>query len=732
MSKSFSFTALLFCLLLIFISDLHSQGRDEKIDSLKTELSLHIEKDTVRVNLLNELAFSSFSKDLTASIAYLDEADEIADAIHFEKGRARSIYIRGITEAIQSNFDQALSFYNEALSWYESIGFMPGIAGCYNAMGIAHKNTGELRKSVHYFTEAIKMEEEIGGKNLSAPLINLGSVYQDLGEFDEAILYLKKALANAEADENEQRVAYSLNNLGTVYYMQGNYPLALEHYKQSMYMNEKLGDSLGIINNLYNMGQIYQTQKNRNKALDYYKQSLEINERINRKTGIATLLNSIGTIHEENGDYTVALSHYADALRISEEIGAGSNIPFIQSNIGAVYLALKEYSTAIRYFTEAKKNGLENDSKQAICTAHLGLAKTYVNQKKYTSALSSALEAQKISQESGFLEDQKEASEILFKIYQAIGNYKEALKNHQLYKSLNDSLFNKENIEKIAQLEYEYQYKQALDSASIRELKLTQTVMTTSQDLAESRQNFLWAVIGILIVSILLGAVAFYQKYNNIKARTENIITEQKLLRSQMTPHFVFNSLSVLQGMILNKEEKKSVSYLAKFSRLLRLTLENSRDQMVVLSQELAAVENYLSLQSFEDETYHYTITIDDGIDTDQFNIPPMLIQPFIENAIEHAFGAGEDEQQIDVELSYSNEELVCTIKDNGIGINAMKENTGGNKKSLATSITSERLNILSTNYKMKGSVAIDDRSKYNEKGTIVTLVIPYEKLEVA
>ena len=199
-----------------------------------------------------------------------------------------------------------------------------------------------------------------------------------------------------------------------------------------------------------------------------------------------------------------------------------------------------------------------------------------------------------------------------------------------------------------------------------------------------------------------------------------------------MTPHFVFNSLSVLQGMILNKEEEKSVSYLSKFSRLLRLTLENSRDQMVMLSQELMAIENYLALQSFEDHSYVYTIDIDQNIDTALFKIPPMLIQPFIENAIEHAFENQIENQKIEMHLKYSDEALVCVIMDNGIGINAIKEKARDDKKSLATSITSERLNILSTNYKMKGSVKVEDRVKYNEKGTIVTLVIPYEKLDVA
>ena len=163
----------------------------------------------------------------------------------------------------------------------------------------------------------------------------------------------------------------------------------------------------------------------------------------------------------------------------------------------------------------------------------------------------------------------------------------------------------------------------------------------------------------MLLVSILLGAIIFYQKYRNVKSKNKNIVTEQKLLRSQMTPHFIFNSLSVLQGMILNNEDKKAVSYLSKFSKLLRITLENSRDKTVLLSEEITAVENYLALQNLENEAYLYNINVDLTIDTTSFKIPPMLIQPFIENAIEHAFTSAEQDKKIEVHLKQDRKSVV-------------------------------------------------------------------------
>jgi tetratricopeptide (TPR) repeat protein len=723
--KSIHTSFIILVLLLSFTLTVVSQNA--KIDSLKIELQNHIEKDTTRVNLLNALAFSYFSRDMPKTLEYLEEADAITEVFHFKKGKARSIYIKGITEAIQSNYDQAFGYYNEALKLYESINFIKGVANCYNAMGIAYKNKGELRKSISHLKKANRIEEEIGSDNLSASLINLGTSYSELGEFDEAISNLKKALSIAKADENEQRVAYGLNNLGTIYSDQGNYPLALEHYKESLYINEKLGDSLGIANHLSNIGYIYKVQKDYDKAMGYYKKSLEINERFSNKKGIALVLNDIGMTQEENGEYKSALYNYIDALRISKEIDAKNDIPHILNSIGDVYLALKEYEIANQYFTEAKKNAIEFESKRALCAAYIGLSRTYANQKEYKSALSNALEVNEISAKFRFLDYQKESLEILSKIYKAAGNYRDALESHQQYKILNDSLFNKENIEKITQLEYEYKYKQALDSASIRELQLTKTVKSTSQDLEKSQRNYLWAIIGVLLLSILLGSVIFYQKLRNVKSKTQNIVMEQKLLRSQMTPHFIFNSLSVLQGMILNKEEKKSIHYLSKFSKLLRITLENSRDKTVSLSQELTAIQDYLTLQNLENEDYNCTVLVDENINIPTFEVPPMLIQPFVENSIEHAFINQRENRKIDIRLTYSNKKLICAISDNGVGINFENSNKRKDKKSLATTITSERLKILSKDLNMKGSVIVEDRQIYGEKGTTVTLEIPHK-----
>ncbi|CAM1352924.1 sensor histidine kinase [Tenacibaculum halocynthiae] len=382
----------------------------------------------------------------------------------------------------------------------------------------------------------------------------------------------------------------------------------------------------------------------------------------------------------------------------------------------------------INILNKQKKNGLEVKNQRSLCNSYLGLAKVYLNQKEHYKALNSVVKSKEISDKLELLNYQRDAYNLFTKIYKATGKYKKALESHEQFKILNDSLFNKENIEKVAQLEYEYKYKQAIDSANIRELQLTKTVKTTNENLEKSQRNLLLGVIAFLITTLILVGVIFFLKLRNEKSKTQNIVIEQKLLRSQMTPHFIFNSLSVLQGMILNKEEENTISYLSKFSKLLRTILENSRHKIVVLSEELSAIDSYMALQNLDvSPPFEYKLTVDSKIDTINFKIPPMLIQPFIENVIEHAFPNKIENKQIKVTLMIKEEKLICTIEDNGIGIDEINQKLENNKNSLATTITSERLAMLSKEFKNEGAIEVQNRKIFGEEGTLVTLMIPYK-----
>ena len=516
--------------------------------------------------------------------------------------------------------------------------------------------------------------------------------------------------------------------LGFLYNTQGNYPLAIDYYNEALDYRKKTKDTLGIIIGLNNLGNTYISINKNYKALEYLKQSLKLSLLVGNKAHVAIANGNIGDIYLQQKNFKNALKHFETSLKISTEINQQQQSSLSLNSIGQVNLYLNRPLIARENYIKAININKKIDYKRGLSLNFIGIAETYIYRKQYEEAIFNIEKAKSIADELKLIEIEKKASELLCTINEANGNYKKALENHKLYKTLNDSLFNKENIEKITQLEYEYKYKKALDSASIRELKLNKTVKAVNQDLEKSQRNLLLGIIAFLGMVLILGGIIFSLKLKHAQTKTQNIMVEQKLLRSQMTPHFIFNSLSVLQGIILNKEDKKSVSYLSKFSKLLRTILENSRYKTVPLSDELSAIDSYMTLQNLDvDPPFEYNLTIAQGIDKAAIEIPPMLIQPFIENAIEHAFPNKKEDKKISVQLAFKDDELVCTIQDNGIGIDFNKQKSQKNKNSLATTITSERLEMLAKEFKTEGSLSVNNKKEFGKQGTLVTLVIPHK-----
>ncbi|SDH49464.1 tetratricopeptide repeat-containing sensor histidine kinase [Winogradskyella thalassocola] len=717
-----------FIILFLSISTTIS-SQTKVIDSLNNELTIHKEKDTTRVNILYGLAIYNFQNDLETTKLHLKEAEDLSNEINYIKGKAKVLYLKGILESRKSNYKTSLDFFKGSLKHYESIDDQAGIAAVYNAFGITHFIQSEYDEAIFSYQKAFEIQKNQGKtSDVINSLLNIGNVFNETGRYDEAISNYKKALNHSVEINDETNIATINYNLSVLYKVQGNYPLAIETTNNSLEFKKTTGDTLGIAHILSNLGEIYTSIEKYDTALEYHKQSLNFALQKESKSLVATNYNNIGNYHLHKKEYPKALEYYNKSLEISQKINNIKQVVACFLNLGEINLLLNRPVIARENYVKANEISLKADKKDFVAYSFLGISETYIHEKKYKEALPFTQKGKKLSEELELLEPQKKASELLSEIYKYTNNYKKAFESLKQFKTLNDSLFNKENIEKITQLEFDYKYKQALDSASIRELKLTKIVDTTSLDLKKSQRNLLLGVIVFLVIVLILGTIIFFLRLRNEKSKSQNIEIEQKLLRSQMTPHFIFNSLSVLQGMILNKENKKAVFYLSKFSKLLRIILENSRDKIVLLDEELEAVNNYLELQNLEEsQAFQYTILIDETIDSTLFKVPPMLIQPFIENAVEHAFKNQEDNRKIDIQLKYVNKKLICTITDNGIGIDAEKEPKKQHKKSLATTITSERLKVLSKDFNMKGSISIEDRKKYNAQGTIVTLVIPYK-----
>ena len=720
----------LICFLFIsMFTGMYSQN--SKIDSLKLELQNHKTKDTTRVNLLNHLAFHHYRNDPPKAVAYIEESLKLANKLGVKKFIAHSHYIKAVVYTEQANFSIAIPNYDKAIQYYSSLNDLKGIEKCKNALGVLYTYKGDYKLALKCYEEAMEIAKKRNDKKIIFTYsYNIALIYSNTGNYDKALNIFNEALNENRKDKDSVGIINNLNSIAGTYYEQGNYPVSLEYYNESLHIAKNIKDSIGIFQAYINIGNLYRLKNDNIKALDYYNQAQAIQSASYNVKNVTTIKNNIAGIYFENEDFDKAITTYFESIKLSKEIGDERNLATALNGLGFVYFEKKEYSKALAYFEEAKKINLENDFSYELLDTFHGLIDAYLNLNKYDLALDNTKKLFLLSEETNSLTHQKLAYYFYSQIYKRRGNYKKAFESYEQFKILSDSLLNEDNIKKIAGIEYEYKHKKERDEAAERETKLTKTVETTSKNLEKSQRNLLLGIITFLVVAMVLGSIIFYLKLRNSKAKTQNIITEQKLLRTQMTPHFIFNSLSVLQGMILNNEESKSVNYLSKFSKLLRITLENSRDKTVLLSKELEAVDNYLSLQNIENTKINFSLKVEDSIDVNTIKVPPMLIQPFVENAIEHAFKNQKEDCKIEINLTLVGGKLICEILDNGVGIDSSERNTNQNKKSLATKITSERLQYLSRDFKMEGSIIMEDKSKFNEKGTKVTVQIPYRKTE--
>lgn len=263
------------------------------------------------------------------------------------------------------------------------------------------------------------------------------------------------------------------------------------------------------------------------------------------------------------------------------------------------------------------------------------------------------------------------------------------------------------------------------------ELELQQEINEVQQR-EKQREQQVYLLLILLLVGLLLAVLAFFiYRLRVVQAQKQQLSLEQKLLRLQMTPHFLFNSLSVIQAMVSNRETKLAVNYIAKFSRLLRIVLDNSRHQWVSLHSELEAVQHYVALYNMRsDNKTSYTAHIEVGdYNTHNIMIHPMFLQPYVENAFVHAFTQDIASPAIEVHIVLKDKLLHCQIIDNGIGVEAALK-AEKDYPSVSGVINQQRLNLMLPRYKKKSKIRTIDRKQEGRTGTIVELNIPFKTKE--
>jgi two-component sensor histidine kinase len=302
------------------------------------------------------------------------------------------------------------------------------------------------------------------------------------------------------------------------------------------------------------------------------------------------------------------------------------------------------------------------------------------------------------------------------------GNRAMAQAELEAYLKKSKAFYNQERLRVMEELETQYHVKE--HERHIDQLNLEKKQV--SDQLERRNLLLLISVLLTLLVAALVIILVVMLRQRRIVAEKEKITLEQQLLRSQMEPHFIFNTLAVLQTMIRRQETDQSIRYLQSFAGLLQRSLENSRESLVNLADEVSALTSYLELQQLRFERkFTYQIHIYEGYEEEELMIPPMLLQPFIENAIEHGFRGMAEGGVIALHIQKQGPVLECIIEDNGRGLHDPQPQEG--KRSLSGTITRERLVILGKKTGHPASLTITDKHTSGQRGLYVRIMIPYQ-----
>ncbi|AWO01059.1 hypothetical protein DLD77_04770 [Chitinophaga alhagiae] len=647
------------------------------VDSLTGALERHRAEDTLRLHLLNELSFAYYQVDPAQGAAIAGQAIELA-------GRLR----------------------HPAM-----------LAAAYNNKGTNHWAMGEDSLARGATERALNIHLEAGNKlGAAKALNNLALSYYNMSDFRKALEYHQEALSLFTGLEHYAGIANTYSNMGVVYLALSDYPQALKYFLD-VARQWRGKDSAATANTLVNIGLVYKNMKDYPRALQYAGEALSLYASAGNRQGEANACGNLGTLYNEHGDPQTALQYYKRGLALNTSIGNKRRIASDLVNIGTVYQGMNDNSMAHDYLERGLRLYEQTNDRENTVYAMIKLAETNIDLGNTAGARSSLQKAIQLASEASSVQNQSFAWEAMSKVLQQSGQYNEALQAYKRHIALRDSIFNSAKARSVMhmQIQFEFEKKEALlKAAHERDNALARAE-------ARRRKAIEIAVLTglLLLIAAAAGGYALYRKRRDAEMRVKMADTEMKALRAQMNPHFIFNSLNAISAFISRNEPLQADDYLVRFSAVIRTILENSEFKEITLSEDLQVLEHYMKLERTRlNGAFDYTVRIDGTIDPHNTLVPPLLLQPFVENSIWHGLSGIDRQGRILIDISLQNGGLVCVVEDNGRGRQSRQAANG--RKSMGIPITRSRVRIWNNSRGKADNIIFTDL----EQGTKVMVTI--------
>ncbi|MEZ5000666.1 MAG: histidine kinase [Bacteroidales bacterium] len=505
--------------------------------------------------------------------------------------------------------------------------------------------------------------------------------------FNEAIDSYFEALKLWEMKKDSAGLAIAYGSIGLMYYYQKDYKRALEFNFRKIPLTEKAGDIWELSKTYNNISQVYNSKNQYDSALIYLRKGLKLNLRVNYKPGIATAYNNMATALLLKSETDSADLYVRKAVVIAGEINDPELANYL-TTLGHVYKAKGEYNSAIESTLSGHRLATEKKDPVGIY----------------------------------------QASALLSDLYRLTGRKDMAYDYLKEYMTLKDSINNDRFLKRIARLEIQNEYDRKQKAAELEQIQERLRHETRIKQQKIYLNGLLLLLLLLAIISVL------YIRQSRFKLKYTRMDLEQRLLRAQMNPHFIFNSLCAIQDLIVSGKHSRANTFLTKIAKLMRNILENSSQEFIPLEKEIETLKLYLDIQKlrFEKE-FEYSFDVDKAIDTDNISVPPMLAQPCVENSIEHGLLPDGKRGNIHIRYLLDNGLLTLEVTDDGVGRDhsALRKEKIPGRKSLSTSLTEKRLEHFRFALKERDiSYTIIDLYEGKEpSGTKVIMRLPYRRI---
>ncbi|OJU50838.1 MAG: hypothetical protein BGN96_08325 [Bacteroidales bacterium 45-6] len=692
---------LLLVFLFLEIGLICAQNKPKDEEKLLLELAQNTTADSMRVNILLKLTNANYGVNPKMMAAYCDQAIDISQKVGYKKGQADAFRFRGIAYYTTGDFLRAESYFLKALEANEGIRNNTGIIACLSNLGSVNMVQNNYPKALKYYQQGLRKSNE-AGDNLNSGIIygNMGVIYNELGDYAKAFEHFEGGISQHKKIGYKAGIANGLGNIGNVYFKQKRYKEAQTYYHQALDADLELGNKLAVARDYGNLGNSYFELRDQVAAYENYQKALDINLQIKNKKGEAVIRQGLANYYLGAGNLNLALEQADAAIALATEANVADVKVEAYKTLSETYEKKQDYAHAYESFKKyvELKNLVDNDNSRKQILRLEAQYEFDTKEQEYQNA--QLLATAQLSQ-------------------QAL-----QLKNNSLL--LSESNKQKE-IERLRYLktQSELEKEQLLSEDSKRKLKLTEqernfqksqnVTLQKEKQLRELQlKNFwLYALVSLLVLAGLASLYIYRLTIRSLKSKNElarqnalqvekelllkNEIKEAEMqsLRSQMNPHFMFNAINSINNFILKNQKETASQHLTTFAKLMRSILENSKHALITLEKELDTLKCYMQLETARlDNSFQYNIRLQDSIDDSDIKIPPLVLQPFVENAIWHGLRTKQSGGLIRIEVTSVDEEwLIISILDNGIGREASaKLQNRGEHKSYGIETTVNRI----------------------------------------